>query len=65
MKQIIDCSTGEIIERELNDDELQQQEIDSALVLAQQVIAQEREAAKQAILEKLGLTEDEAKLILG
>ncbi len=54
MKQIIDCSTGEIIERELNDDELQQQEIDSALVLAQQVIAQEREAAKQARITHSG-----------
>ena len=69
MKQIINVETGEIIERELTDDEIAQQQMDEADALAKlEEIAEqeaERNAQKLAILERLGLSEDEAKLILG
>ena len=69
MKRIINCETGEVIERELNDEELAQQAIDEANAqaakLASQAEAEAKEAARQAILDRLGLTADEAKLLLG
>lgn len=68
-KLIVNCETGEIIERELNAEELAQQEIDEANFLAAKAIADVEIAAKQAerqaILDRLGLTADEAKLLLG
>jgi len=64
MKQIIDCTTGEIIERELNADELAQQEIDEANLLAEKAEAEAKAQAKAELLERLGITADEAKLLL-
>ena len=59
MKKIIDCTTGEVIERDLTADELAQQEIDEANVLAEKAEAEakaETKAAAQAKLAALGLT---------
>jgi vacuolar-type H+-ATPase subunit H len=68
-KLIIDCTTGETVERELNKAEKDQQKIDEANALAAEAVRQaEAEAkatAKQAILDRLGITADEAKLLLG
>ena len=64
MKQIIDCTTGEVIERELNAEELEQAKIDAEVSATQKAIAAEREAARQAVLDKLGLTPDEINLLL-
>jgi hypothetical protein len=68
-KLIIDCETGETVERELNAQELTQQEIDEANVAAAKAIvnaeAEARETQRQAILDRLGLTSDEARLLLG
>ena len=68
MKKIIDCSTGETIERELTDDELAQQEIDNAESLAKKAEelaeVEAKAQAKADLLERLGITEDEAKLLL-
>jgi hypothetical protein len=61
---IHDVSTGEVIEREMNDVELAQYELDNETKLANQLIAEEKNAAKNALLEKLGITADEAKLLL-
>jgi hypothetical protein len=61
---IHNCETGEIINREMNDDELAQHQADQ---LAAQVEAQAKltkAAEKAALLEKLGISEDEAKLLL-
>jgi len=68
MKKIINCETGEVIERDLTDEELTQQEIDEANTLAekaaQAVEAQAKAEAKAQLLDRLGITEDEAKLLL-
>ena len=68
MKQLINCTTGEIVERELSADELAQQKIDHeksmAEKTAQQIEAAALADAKSALLEKLGISEDEAKLLL-
>jgi hypothetical protein len=47
--------------REMNDEELAQWEASKAVVAAQE---QEAAEAKAALLEKLGITADEAKLLL-
>jgi len=68
MKKIINCETGEVTKRELNADELAQQEIDEANSLAekaaQQAQAEAKAQAKADLLERLGITADEAKLLL-
>ena len=67
-KLIVNCETGEIVERELNAEELAQQEIDEANIAAAKAIADakaEAEAqAKAALLERLGITAEEAALLL-
>jgi len=64
-KLIANCETGEIVERELNKSEKDQQKIDEANVVAAQAEAEAKEAAKLAILDRVGLTADELKTILG
>jgi hypothetical protein len=64
-KLIINCETGEIVERELNKAEKDKQKIDEAEIVALKVEAEARTEARQAILDRLGLTADEAKLLLG
>ncbi len=64
MKQIIDCTTGEVIERELIENELTQQAIDETIVLNEKTEAQAKAQAKAELLERLGITADEAKLLL-
>lgn len=57
-------TTGEVIERDMTDDELQQYEIDQATLRANEAEMLLKAAAKVALLERLGLTDDEAKLLL-
>jgi hypothetical protein len=64
MKQIIDCTTGEVTERELIENELTQQAIDETIVLSEKAEAEAKAQAKAALLERLGITADEAKLLL-
>jgi hypothetical protein len=59
MKQIINCETGEIIERELNKEELAQVVIDTKMIAeikAAIEIKAEAKASAQAKLTALGLT---------
>ena len=56
--------TGELIEREMNADELEQWEADQARAEADAQAKAEATAAKAALLEKLGISEKEAKLLL-
>ena len=65
MKKIVNCETNEIIERELNAEELAQQAIDEQMALELKAEKQAKAAARQAILDRLGLTEEEARLLLG
>jgi hypothetical protein len=68
MKQIINCETGEITKRELNAEELAQQEIDIAAQAtenqAKQAEATAKATAKAALLTQLGITEEQARLLL-
>ena len=72
-KLIVNVSTGETVERELNDKEITQQELDEAYIKArqdkldkkEQKETEEKTIARQEILDRLGLTADEAKLLLG
>lgn len=62
--KIHNIQTDEIIEREMNDEEFTQWQIDVAAD-EQRVAKLEAEAeARQALLNKLGITADEAKLLL-
>jgi hypothetical protein len=59
--------TNEIkdIEREMTADELAQWEADKAEAQARQAAEATKAAAKQALLDKLGITAEEAQLLLG
>ena len=56
--------TGEIIEREMTAAELKQVEKDKAESLAEKAEADAKVQAKAALLDKLGISVDEAKLLL-
>lgn len=62
--KIHNVESGEVIEREMNAEELAQWEADKAKVQAEAQAKAEASAAKAALLEKLGITEEEAKLLL-
>jgi len=62
--KIHNIETGKIIEREMNAEELAKWEIKKKADEAQAQAAAQAAAAKAALLEKLGITEDEAKLLL-
>ena len=57
-------TTGEVVERDMTKDELAQHEIDEA-ARAEQLAKIEADAiAKASLLDRLGITADEAKLLL-
>jgi hypothetical protein len=58
-------STGKIIERDLTAQELKQIEIDAKSELAIKQQMADKALEKAALLERLGITADEAKLLLG
>ena len=68
-KLIVNCETGEAVERDLNKAEKDQLKIDKESSAAEFAEFQAKEAAKEtakaAILDRLGLTANEAKLLLG
>jgi hypothetical protein len=68
MKYELNCETGEVIVRELTDLEL---EIETAELTVNAIIEEktaeakaQKAADKAALLAKLGITDDEAKLLL-
>jgi hypothetical protein len=64
----VNCATGEVVERPLTAEELAQREADAAAFAAKKAEEDAQAAAdaeaKAALLTKLGITEDEAKLLL-
>ena len=62
--KIHNATTGEIIEREMNKEELAQLQIDSADEARKLAAAEAKAEAKTALLDRLGITADEAKLLL-
>jgi hypothetical protein len=64
----VNCTTGEVVERPLTQDELAQREADAVQAeadrLTQEADKAAKEIAKAELLTKLGITADEAKLLL-
>jgi|LakMenEpi03Aug12_release.lakeMendotaPanAssembly.Ray.scaffolds.fasta_scaffold67439_4 hypothetical protein len=64
----VNCATGEVTERPLTAEELAQREADAAAAATRQAEEDAKAAAdavaKDALLTKLGITADEAKLLL-
>jgi len=62
--RIHNTETDEVIDREMTDDEFAQYEADQEVQAAEVAEAQEQATAKAALLDRLGITADEAKLLL-
>jgi len=65
MVRIHDAETNEVIDREMNDAEFAQYEADQAAVATQAAAEAAKSAEKAALLERLGITAEEAQLLLG
>jgi len=63
--RIHDLATGKILDREMTAAELNEHEADQAALQAKENAEKSKVAAKAALLERLGLTADEAALLLG
>jgi hypothetical protein len=63
--KIVNVETGEEIVRDANAEEIAQIKLDAADAKAAKAEVEAKETQRQAILDRLGLTADEAKLILG
>jgi hypothetical protein len=65
----VNCTTGEVLEIELTDEEVAQREADAAEAETQrkadEKAAADKAAARAQILDRLGLTADEAAILLG
>jgi ribosome-binding ATPase YchF (GTP1/OBG family) len=62
---IHDVETNETVEREMNAKEFTQYQADQIAASARIEAEIQKAADKAALLEKLGITEDEARLLLG
>lgn len=62
--KIHNVETGEVVIREMNAEELAQSEADKIKAEAEALVKVQAAAQRQALLAKLGITEDEAKLLL-
>jgi len=63
--KIVNCETGEEIVRDATAEEIAQMDLDAANAAARKAEAEAKAAEKQAIADRLGLTLDELKLLLG
>jgi hypothetical protein len=64
-EKIVDALTGKITWRDYTDAEIAKVEAAQAEAQAAKIEAAAKEAARQVLLTKLGITADEAKLLLG
>jgi hypothetical protein len=65
MVRIHNMETNEVIDREMTDEEFTEYEADRAAQAAKQAEAEAKATARQAILDRLGITADEAAILLG
>jgi hypothetical protein len=63
--RIHDLATDEVIDREMNDVEFAAYEADQAVNATRQAELATKATARQALLTKLGITAEEAQLLLG
>ena len=59
------CETQEEIIRDANAEEIAQIQLDAANAATAKAEAEAKEIQRQAILDRLGITSDEARLLLG
>ena len=64
MVRIHNAETDEVIDREMNDAEFLQYETNKAANATAQAEANAKDTAKAALLNKLGITAEEAQLLL-
>ena len=66
---IANIETGEVIQRPMTKSELEKDKINQAYFLEleqkEKAQAEAKDQAKTALLEKLGITEEEARILLG
>lgn len=65
MIRIHNLETNEITDREMNDEEFAAFQAEQEANAQAEADAKAQAAAKAALLERLGITEEEAKLLLG
>lgn len=63
--KVHNVETGEVIEREMNEAEIAALETSRLAHLVEKASIEEAQAKKAALLEKLGITQEEANLLLG
>lgn len=63
--RIVNADTGEIIERDYTKEELAEMKVAEEKAKVLQAEIEAKAAARQVILDRLGLTEEEARLLLG
>ena len=63
--RIHNTETNEVIDREMNDAEFAQYEADQAAQAAKAEAEASKAAQRQALLTRLGITEEEARILLG
>ena len=63
--RIHDMATGEVVDRVMTDTEYTEWQTQQAEAEAQAAALAAKATARQALLEKLGITEEEAQLLLG
>ena len=63
--RIHNTETNEVIDREMNDAEFAAYEAEQAAQAAKQAEATAKAAQRQALLTRLGITEEEARILLG
>ena len=61
----VNCTTGEEIVRDATAPEIAQMELDAANAEARKAEAEAKAAQRQALLSRLGITEEEARILLG
>jgi len=65
MIRIHDLATDEVIDREMNDAEFATYEANQAAQAAEQAELAAKAATRAALLTRLGITEEEARILLG
>jgi len=65
MVRIHNVETNEVIDREMNNEEFAEYKASEKLQNAEIAEAQEKATARAAILDRLGITADEAAILLG
>lgn len=61
----VNCETNEIVESEMSEQEIADYEEQQSKIALETQLASEKAQAKATLLDKLGITEEEARLLLG